>query len=145
MDTVHGTTVAIEGAGVLLRGPSGSGKSDLALRLIDSGGILIADDRCVLALEDGRVIARAPATLRGRLEVRGLGIMTIPFHERAALVLVVDLAGLVVERLPEAEFTDLLGIPVRCLRLAAFEASTPAKIRMALRAIRQLVYGWDHG
>ena len=139
MDTVHGTAVAIGGTGILLRGPSGCGKSDLALRLIDGGGVLIADDRCALAVEDGRVIVRAPAALRGRIEVRGLGIVTLETHEQAALALVVDLAQRPIERLPEAQFADLLGIPVQRLRLAAFEASTPAKIRMALfdsRALR---------
>ena len=136
MDTVHGTAVAIDGTGILLRGPSGCGKSDLALRLIDGGGILVADDRCALFVEDGRVVARAPAVLRGRIEVRGLGIVTLQTLDQAALALVVDLANGPIERLPETEFADLLGVAVRRLRLAAFEASTPAKIRMALRALR---------
>ena len=133
MDTVHGATVAIGGIGVLLRGPSGSGKSDLALRLIDGGGVLVADDRCVLKAEDGRVVARAPAAIRGRIEVRGLGIVTVPVVEQAALALVVDLEDGPIERLPEPETIELLGIPVRRLRLAAFEASAPAKIRLALQ------------
>jgi serine kinase of HPr protein (carbohydrate metabolism regulator) len=136
MDTVHGTAVAIDGTGILLRGPSGCGKSDLALRLIDGSGILVADDRCALFVEDGRVVARAPAVLRGRIEVRGLGIVTLQTLDHAALALVVDLANGPIERLPETEFADLLGVAVRRLRLAAFEASTPAKIRMALRALR---------
>ena len=136
MDTVHGTAVAIDGTGILLRGPSGCGKSDLALRLIDGGGILVADDRCALFVEDDRVVARAPAVLRGRIEVRGLGIVTLQTLDHAALALVVDLANGPIERLPETEFADLLGVAVRRLRLAAFEASTPAKIRMALRALR---------
>ena len=136
MDTVHGTAVAIDGTGILLRGPSGCGKSDLALRLIDGGGILVADDRCALFVEDGRVVARAPAVLRGRIEVRGLGIVTLQTLDHAALALVVDLANGPIERLPETEFANLLGVAVRRLRLAAFEASTPAKIRMALRALR---------
>ena len=136
MDTMHGTAVAIDGTGILLRGPSGCGKSDLALRLIDGGGILVADDRCALFVEDGRVVARAPAVLRGRIEVRGLGIVTLQTLDHAALALVVDLANSPIERLPETEFADLLGVAVRRLRLAAFEASTPAKIRMALRALR---------
>ncbi len=134
MDTVHGTTVAVNGIGILLRGRSGSGKSDLALRLIDGGGVLIADDRCVLTAEDGAVVARAPAALRGQIEVRGLGIVTVPVLEQAALALVVDLDGDPPERLPEPETIELLGIAVRRLRLAAFDASTPAKIRLALRA-----------
>lgn len=74
METVHATTIAIDGAGVLLRGPSASGKSDLALRLIDDGARLVADDRTVLALRDGIVEASAPPSIRGKIEVRGLGI-----------------------------------------------------------------------
>src|SRR3546814_14236208 len=74
MQTVHATTVALDGTGVLLRGPAGSGKSDLALRLIDQGARLVADDRTALALEGGRIIARAPETIAGRTEVRGLEI-----------------------------------------------------------------------
>jgi len=133
MDTVHGATVSVDGDGVLLRGPSGCGKSDLALRLIDGGGVLIADDRCILAAENGRVVARAPAAIRGRLEIRGLGIVSVPVLERAALALVVDLAGGPIERLPDLEYVELFGIRVRRLRLDAFEASAPAKIRLALQ------------
>jgi serine kinase of HPr protein (carbohydrate metabolism regulator) len=138
METIHGTIVDIEGAGVLLRGPSGAGKSDLALRLIDGGGVLVADDRIVLSEADGSVVAAAPETIAGKFEVRGLGIVRLPFQVSSAVRLVVDLVGgAPVERLPNAAETVLLGVALPVLNLAPFEASAPAKIRLALRLAPQ--------
>ena len=134
MQTVYGTTVAVDGDGVLLRGPSASGKSDLALRLIDAGAALVADDRTVVARENGAVVASPPAALAGKMEVRGLGIVTLPALPAAPLKLVVDLdESNSVERLPPAASTRLLGVDIPVMRLAAFEGSAPAKIRLALR------------
>ena len=134
METVHGTTVAIAGAGVLLRGPSASGKSDLALRLIDDGAVLVADDRTVLSPGAGTVVASAPPSIAGRIEVRGLGIVPVAAADAAPLRLVVDLVepdG--TERMPPARRVALMGAELPLLRLAAFHASTPSKIRLALR------------
>jgi serine kinase of HPr protein (carbohydrate metabolism regulator) len=134
MDTVHGTVVEIEGAGVLFRCPSGSGKSDLALRLIDGGATLVADDRVILARRDGQVVAAAPEIIAGRLEVRGLGIATVPSTGPSPLRLVVDMARPEeVERLPKAAETVILGVVLPVMHLAPFEASAPAKLRLALR------------
>jgi HPr kinase/phosphorylase len=134
METVHGTVVAIDGAGVLLRGPSGSGKSDLALRLIDGGGVLVADDRVVLSGTGGRIEASAPEAIHGKLEVRGVGIVALPATRVSVLGLVVDLVESgAVERLPKAAETVLVGVALPLLRLAPFEASAPAKVRVALR------------
>lgn len=138
METIHGTIVDIEGAGVLLRGPSGAGKSDLALRLIDGGAVLVADDRITLSETGGNVVAEAPETIAGKLEVRGLGIVRLPFQVSSAVRLVVDLVGgASVERLPNAAETVLLGVALPVLNLAPFEASAPAKIRLALRLAPQ--------
>jgi serine kinase of HPr protein (carbohydrate metabolism regulator) len=134
MDTVHGTVVEIEGAGVLFRGPSGSGKSDLALRLIEGGATLVADDRVILSRRDGQVVAAAPEIIAGRLEVRGLGIATVPSTGPSPLRLVVDMARPEeVERLPKAAETVILGVVLPVMHLAPFEASAPAKLRLALR------------
>ena len=132
MESVYGTTVAIDGAGVLLRGPSGSGKSDLALRLIDRGALLVADDRTNLTRQGAALIAQAPAALRGILEVRGLGLVRVPIQETARLTLAVDLET-PPERLPAAESLALAGISIPLLRLSAFDSSAPAKIRLAVR------------
>jgi len=92
MMRIYGTCVALSGLGVLLRGPSGSGKSDLALRLIDGGACLVADDQVELALDAaGRVMAQAPRALAGLLEVRGIGILRMETARTAPVALVVDL------------------------------------------------------
>lgn len=135
MEQTHATCVDIDGAGVLLRGPSGSGKSDLALRLIDDGARLVADDRAELTLVGGQVIASAPPVLKGRIEVRGLGIIAVDALAETPLKLVVDLvAPTAVERLPEPATADVIGIRLPVVRLAPFEASAPAKVRAALKA-----------
>ena len=136
MVLIHGTCVEIEGVGILLRGPPGSGKSDLALRLIDGGARLVADDQTELRLCGAGIVASAPSSIAGRLEIRGVGILAARSVASAPLALVVDLvpAGSV-ERLPEARHCDYLGCAVPLLRLAPFEASAPAKLRAALAAL----------
>lgn len=133
MIRVHGTAIAIDGDGILLRGPSGSGKSDLALRLIDAGARLVADDQTELRRVGAALRLSAPATLKGMLEVRGLGIVRVPSVEDAPLRLVVDLVrDDLVERLPEPCFVTLEGLSFPLLALAPFAASAAAKLRLAL-------------
>jgi HPr kinase/phosphorylase len=136
MIRVHGTSVALAGEGVLIRGPSGSGKSDLALRLIDEGARLIADDQTELRRLGGTVRLSAPAEIAGLLEVRGLGILRLPFTS-APLRLVVDLveAGQPIERLPEPLTCALAGLACPLLLLDPFTASAPAKLRWALKGL----------
>lgn len=131
MPFVHATTVALSGRAVLIRGPSGSGKSDLALRLVDEGAMLVADDQTGLTVENGRLMARPPPTIAGLLEVRGLGIVRLPYHLAAPVVLVADLAE-TVERLPPEETVDLLGMAIPRVSLRPFEASATAKLRLAV-------------
>lgn len=119
---------------MLLLGPSGAGKSDLALRLIDSGARLVADDRTDLRREDGRLMASAPATIAGRIEARGLGIVAVPHVATAEIGLAVDLlAHDAIERLPEPTTREFLGVAVKLIALAPFEASAAAKLRLAVR------------
>jgi serine kinase of HPr protein (carbohydrate metabolism regulator) len=135
---IHATCVALPEGGVLLRGESGAGKSDLALRLIDGGARLVADDRTDLVREGDRLIARAPAAIAGLIEARGVGILRLPPERLAAevaVVLIVDLVDATsVERLPETTREALLGVWLPRVALAPFEASAPAKIRLALIA-----------
>ena len=132
---IHATAVAIDGGAVLLRGPPGCGKSDLALRLIDGGARLIADDQAVLHREDDHVLVRAPATIAGLIEVRGVGILRLDPLDEARLALVVDLVpSAEVERLPEPRCEVVLGLAVPLIAIAPFEASAAAKLRLARRA-----------
>ena len=130
-DTIHATTVAIDGRGVLIVGPSGSGKSDLALRLIDRGAVLVADDRTVLRVEGGTVLASAPATLVGSLEVRGLGIVALPHLAEVAVAMCVELAR-DVDRLPPLRTRSLLGIVVAEMVIDPRPASAPLLVELML-------------
>jgi serine kinase of HPr protein (carbohydrate metabolism regulator) len=131
---LHATCVSVDGKGILILGPSGSGKSDLALRLIDGGAVLVADDRVDISRQEEALIASAPANLGGMLEVRGIGIVRLPHSEQVSLRLMVELVGRdEVERMPEARFWDCLGLQLPLLSLNAFEHSVCAKIRVYVR------------
>lgn len=137
MVQVHGTCVDIAGTGVLLLGPSGSGKSDLALRLIDGGAVLIADDRADVTVRDGGLVISAPAEIAGMIEVRGLGIRPVANGPETALGLVADLvAPEAIERLPEPDFWECQGISVPRIRIAPFQASAAAKVRLAVGGVK---------
>ncbi len=132
--TVHATAVAIRGNAVLLVGPPSSGKSDLALRLIDRGAVLIADDRVVLTRAGDDLIAAPPATITGLIEVRGVGLIAVPHVGGVRVALVVDLAA-PPDRLPEAMMYTIEDVPIPVIALAAFEASAPLKVERALTAL----------
>lgn len=135
MIKVHATCVEWGGAAVLLRGPPGSGKSDLGLRLIDGGGRLLADDQVQLDVIEGSLVASAPTPIAGKIEVRGLGLIDLPEEKvrvAANVLLIADLAGGEIERLPDPEYCALAGIDLPVLKLRPFEASAAAKVRMAL-------------
>lgn len=137
MQTVHGTCVSIDGFGLLLRGAPGSGKSDLALRLIDHGARLVADDRVVLDKREGGLWASAPAALAGLLEVRGVGIIEADAIGEAPVRLIVDLvAPEQVERLPERDDVTIQNVSLPLWRLAPFEASAPLKLQLVVRGLR---------
>ncbi|AXJ96575.1 MULTISPECIES: HPr kinase/phosphorylase [unclassified Sphingomonas] len=131
-ETLHATAIAIDGQAVLLEGASGVGKSDLALRLIDRGATLISDDYTLLVRSAGSLVARAPDTIRGRIEVRGLGILTLPVVQDVPVHLIVRLGEAPV-RLPDRRIRRICGIAVREVVLDAMHISAPLKVEWALR------------
>jgi serine kinase of HPr protein (carbohydrate metabolism regulator) len=132
---IHATAVAIAGKGVLLIGKSGSGKSDLALRLIDRGAQLVSDDYTAVSVRSGRLVAAAPPTISGKLEIRGIGIVDIEPSPAVDVALVVHL-DLPLERFPLADTRyEIMGISLASLALAAHEASAPIKVEWALKAV----------
>ncbi|HET8996083.1 MAG TPA: HPr kinase/phosphatase C-terminal domain-containing protein [Acetobacteraceae bacterium] len=122
---VYGSCAARDGHAVLVTGPSGAGKSDLVLRLLDRGFQLVADDRVELA----GGYASAPAALAGLLEVRGLGILRLPYLQRARLALLVRIAR-ETHRLPAPQQDAEFGVPV--IRLIPDSASAPQRVALAL-------------
>jgi HPr kinase/phosphorylase len=144
MIRIHGTAIALSGQGVLLRGPPGSGKSDLALRLIDGGARLIADDQTELRDIGGVARLSAPATIAGRMEIRGLGIVSVPYQASAPLRLVVDLVpSEAIERMPEPVWCRFFAYDFPLLSLVPFEASASAKLRAALQLHSFIVHPAD--
>ncbi|WP_239016541.1 HPr kinase/phosphorylase [Sphingorhabdus pulchriflava] len=132
---IHATSVAIDGFGVAIIGKSGSGKSDLALRLIDRGAVLVCDDAINLIDQDGGPWIHVSPNIEGKLEVRGLGIVSTPYLEKAPLRLVVNL-DLPPERHPISwPFRNIGNFATPELRLNAFEASAPIKVEQALQRL----------
>ncbi len=142
---IHATCLAIGGEGVLLLGQPGSGKSDLALRLIDGAGaglsgllrsaLLVADDQVSIRRVEGRLIASAPPALTGKLEIRGLGIAEVPIERDVPLRLAVRLTPAVdIERLPDLARSrmDILGVSIPLVLLDPEKPSAPARLRAAL-------------
>ena len=137
---LHATCLVVEETGVLLRGPSGSGKSDLALRLIDRGAVLVADDQVLLRRDGGKLLAQAPDILAGLLEVRGLGILKFPYRATAPIGLVIDLvAPAEVERMPEPQTLSLLDASLPLYRVSALEPAAPIKVRLAVQHAAGLI------
>jgi serine kinase of HPr protein (carbohydrate metabolism regulator) len=131
-ETLHAGCVAIDGRALLLLGPSGAGKSDLALRLIDRGAMLVSDDYTLIRHSDGALIASAPPTIAGNIEVRGIGIIARPHLAQAPVALALDLAQ-PPERFPMERLTlTIAGVEVPLMRLSPFEASAPLKAEMML-------------
>ena len=131
-ENVHASTVAIGGRAVLITGPSGSGKSDLALRLLDRGFTLVSDDQTIVRREDNRLIASAPATIAGKLEIRGIGIVEMETASEVPLALIVELAS-DIQRLPaDSRERSILGVGVPLISIDAMAASAPSKVAIAL-------------
>jgi HPr kinase/phosphorylase len=132
---LHATAVSIDGNGVLLLGPAGSGKSDLALRLIDRGAILISDDAVPLETNGQLPLLTAAPNIEGRLEVRGLGICSVPFLTSAQLRLVAQLVDQVDRIPPDNLAITIAGFAVPLVNIVPFEGSSTIKLEYAMRAV----------
>ena len=133
---LHASCIAIDGKAVLLLGASGSGKSDLALRLIDAGAMLVGDDQVIIHNTNSALLASPAPRIEGMIEVRGVGILHVPYIAQIPLILAIKLVSATeIERLPEPQFFDCLGQKVPLLLFHAFDHSTPAKIRIFLRSL----------
>jgi len=134
MENIHATCVEIDGFGILLRGVPGSGKSDLALRLIDEGAHLVSDDDTCVENDRGELVAVAPDSIKELIEVRGIGVVRMDIVPKVNLALLVDLVEAEqIDRLPSEAGDKILGIDLRRITLAPFEASATAKVRIALK------------
>lgn len=131
-ETVHASTVAIGGRAILITGRSGTGKSDLALRLLDRGFALVSDDRTLVRRDGDRLIASAPAQIAGKLEVRGIGIVDIEWKSDVPVALMVELTQ-DIDRLPDdSRQRELLGIALPLVSIDAMTASAASKAALAL-------------
>jgi serine kinase of HPr protein (carbohydrate metabolism regulator) len=131
-ETVHASTVALDGRAVLITGPSGSGKSDLTLRLLDRGFTLVSDDQTLVRKDGSRLLASAPPTIAGKLEIRGIGIIDMDRVEDVPVALLVELTS-EIRRLPDdSRERPILGIPLPLITIDAMPASAPSKVALAL-------------
>jgi serine kinase of HPr protein (carbohydrate metabolism regulator) len=131
-ETVHASTVAVDGRAVLISGPSGSGKSDLTLRLLDRGFTLVSDDQTIVRRDGDRLIASAPPTIAGKLEVRGIGIVDMETVGDMPVALLVELTS-DIQRIPDdSQERPILGVPIPLVNLDAMAASAPSKVALAL-------------
>jgi serine kinase of HPr protein (carbohydrate metabolism regulator) len=131
-ETVHASTVASDGRAVLISGPSGSGKSDLALRLLDRGFTLVSDDQTLVRRDGDRLIATAPPNIAGKLEIRGIGIVEMEHLSDVPVALFVELTS-DIQRLPDdSRERPILGVRLPLISIDAMIASAPSKVALAL-------------
>ena len=135
---VHGTSVSINGDGILFRGPPGSGKSDLALRMINYGAQLVSDDQVCLTRRNDNIFMSSPPTIRNSMEVRGIGIVNSIAQKEAPLILVLNmLPNNVANRMPIWQLCTFLDIKVPAVEFAPFEISAHLKVKLAVNLARK--------
>jgi serine kinase of HPr protein (carbohydrate metabolism regulator) len=131
-ETAHASTVAVDGRAVLISGPSGSGKSDLALRLLDRGFTLVSDDQTIVRREGNRLIASAPPTIKGKLEIRGVGIVEMETVTDVPVALYVELTSEIVRLPDDRRERPVLGVNLPLISVDAQTASAASKVALAL-------------
>ena len=128
----HASTVARDGRAVMITGPSGSGKSDLALRLLDHGFQLVSDDQTIISHDGDRLLASAPPTIAGKMEIRGIGIVDMDTVSDTPVALIVELTT-EIDRMPDdSRERSILGLAVPLVSVDAMTASAAAKVAVAL-------------
>jgi serine kinase of HPr protein (carbohydrate metabolism regulator) len=131
-ESIHASSVASGGRAVLISGPSGSGKSDLALRLLDHGFTLVSDDQTIVRRQDDRLIAKPPPTIAGKLEIRGIGIVEMDHVDDVPVALLVELTS-DIPRMPDDDRErSFLGLAIPLINIDAMAASAPSKVAVAL-------------
>ena len=131
-ETIHASTVASDGRAVLISGPSGSGKSDLALRLLDRGFTLVSDDQTIVRRDGDRLLASAPPTIKGKLEIRGIGIVEMDIVNDVPVALFVELTSEIMRLPDDRRERPVLGVNLPLVSVDAMTASAPSKVALAL-------------
>ena len=131
-ETLHASTVALDGRAVLIMGISGSGKSDLALRMLDRGFTLVSDDQTIVMKEGTKLIASAPTNIRGKLEIRGVGIVDMEVSDNVPIALAVELTSDITRLPDDSRERPILGIGVPLISVDAMTASAASKVALAL-------------
>lgn len=131
-ETVHASTVASDGRAVLISGPSGSGKSDLTLRLLDRGFTLVSDDQTIVRRQGDRLIASAPANIEGKLEIRGVGIVEMETIKDVPIALYVELTSEITRLPDDRRERPVLGVNLPLVSIDALTASAASKVALAL-------------
>jgi serine kinase of HPr protein (carbohydrate metabolism regulator) len=131
-ETLHASTVAKEGRAVLITGPSGSGKSDLVLRLLDRGFALVSDDQTIVKKAGDRLVATAPPTISGKLEIRGIGIVELDCVADVPIALIVEITTDITRMPDDSRERLILGVPVPLVSIDAMTASAASKVAFAL-------------
>jgi serine kinase of HPr protein (carbohydrate metabolism regulator) len=131
-ETIHASTVASDGRAVLISGPSGSGKSDLALRLLDRGFTLVSDDQTIVRRDGDRLVASAPPTIKGKLEIRGIGIVEMDTVNDVPVALFVELTSEIMRLPDDRRERPVLGVNLPLVSVDALTASAASKVALAL-------------
>ena len=131
-ETIHASTVSTDGRAVLISGPSGSGKSDLALRLLDRGFTLVSDDQTIVRREGDRLVSSAPPTIKGNLEIRGIGIVDMDTVADVPVALYVELTSEIVRLPDDRRERPVLGVNLPLISVDAQTASAASKVALAL-------------